>query len=188
MASAQIQFRDEELDKRFAERASATPLMVRAKAEKLTNPEDRKEEERERSRLFSYIGERDLERYYKAVDATLYAINLSYGDAMLIIDALNGYLMTPELPQLLVHNVRDAIQMDHLDAKWDVDGADLIRKLDQLTPIDCLAINDGVERWWNTSAYYTDEESETHEQRCVRVGLIRPPRRPLSPDTSIDQE
>lgn len=167
MASPLIQFR------------AITPMDkdLEARTEQLDRVSDA-----QKDRLLSETARRDLERYYKALDYTLYTINLSYKEAMVIIDALNGYLMTPELPHLLVHNVRDAIEMDGLDEKWGVDGKAFIVRLKQLSPMDCLALNDAVERWWNTTTYHTSEEDETHEQRCIRVGLIRQPRKELTPD------
>lgn len=126
--------------------------------------------------LLSDTGERDLTRYYKALLPTLYAINLQYGEAMLIVDALNGYRMTTELPQLMVDNVEDAMRMDGLDEKWKVDRDALIEKMRQWTPLDCLAVIDAVERWWNTTTYYQSEEQISFEQRCIQVGLLRVPR------------
>lgn len=143
------------------------------------------EAERQKDRILSETVRRDLERFYKAIPSTLHAINLSLPEAMLIIDSLNGYLMTPELPQLMVHNVRDSIEMDGLDKKWNVDAQALMQKLGQLTPIECLAITDAVERWWINPTYHIDQEEETYEQRCIRVGLIRAPRRStLAPEST----
>lgn len=162
MASPQIQFRA----------IGSMGQEIEARTEMHGEPTDS-----QKSSFFSETARRDLERYYKALPQTLYSINLSYGEAMVIVDALNGYLMTPELPQLMVHNVRDAIQMDGIDEKWGVDGKALIERLAQLSPIECLAVTDAVERWWNAPTYHISEETETHEQRCIRVGLIRSPRK-----------
>jgi hypothetical protein len=62
-------------------------------------------------------------------------------------------------------------------------------RLQQLSPIECLAVTDAVERWWTSPIYHIPREEETYEQRCIRVGLIRPPRRStLTPETPADEE
>ena len=126
----------------------------------------------------SETARRDLNRYYLLLATTLAGINLSYEETMLIVDALNGYRMTPELPQLLAHQVKDAIQMDGLDQKLGVDQSTLMWKLETLLPAECLAITDAVERWWVSTMQTPDL---THRDRCIRVGLIRPPRKELTP-------
>lgn len=123
------------------------------------------------------VARRDLERYYKAIPYTLYCINLRYGEAMALIDILNGYLMQPEIPHMLVPNIEYGIRYEGIAEKWDIDGDAFLAKLKRLSPIECLVLNDAVERWWGEQYHV---EGETQEERCIRVGLIRgsePPRR-----------
>lgn len=51
--------------------------------------------------------------------------------------------------------IEDAIKFEYLDAKWGVDGAELVKKLQGLDFIDRAALVDAIERWWNTDL---DEE------------------------------
>jgi hypothetical protein len=76
------------------------------------------------------IARRDLNRYYnKAIKQ--YTLPLSFGEAMLIVDAPNGYIMTPEGPHLIFFTIQESIT--NLGKKWDVDRKKLLQKFVDLT-------------------------------------------------------
>ncbi len=94
------------------------------------------------------VAKRDLERYYHLLDHELRRINLTEGEAMLLCDACNGLIFEPYSIPLLWANVDDAIRLDGLDAKWHVDGPELVAKLRALTRGQAFAVVDAIERFW----------------------------------------
>lgn len=68
----------------------------------------------------------------------------------LILDACNGVAFFDSFSvRLFPEGVRDAIEMEELDAKWQVDGPALLAKLDATTFSQRMAFVDAVQRWWN---------------------------------------
>ena len=96
---------------------------------------------------------RDLERLYTLYERALRRIDLSVEEACLIVDALNGSLYDAKTARLLPATIRDAIQLDGLDRKWDVDGEALVEKLSGLDDLTCMAIIDAAERFWANEKY-----------------------------------
>lgn len=112
---------------------------------------------------------RDLERYYALLATTLARIDLSTGEASLIVDALNGTLTEPHTASLLWAQIADALD-DGLAEKWEVDGTALVARLRQFTPFEALAVADAAERFWNS----TQTQPEMfHGDRLRLVGLVR---------------
>lgn len=67
----------------------------------------------------------------------------------LLCDALNGSLYNePRTVNYLPAEIADAIQLDNLSEKWEVDGPALIEKLNGLAQIELFALVDGIEMWW----------------------------------------
>lgn len=111
-----------------------------------------------------------LSRYHLLMGVGLRDIDLSYGEAALIVDCLNGALMRAHVT-FLPAQVSDAIAYDNLAEKWSIDGEALLAKLRQASPLALCAIIDAAERFWeNTETYPADEP---HELSLKRVGLIR---------------
>jgi hypothetical protein len=73
------------------------------------------------------------------------------GECGLMIDTLNGSLFYPYSINMLPAGIADAIELDRLDQKWEVDGAALVAKLEALDYFQRLAIIDALECWWNRS-------------------------------------
>lgn len=111
--------------------------------------------------------QRDLERYYALLAAELRTVSLTAAEALLIADALNGTLWEPHTIRLLWAGVDDAIRLDGLAEKWQVDGAALVAKLRALTPGQTVAVIDAVERAWQA-------DSDDLRERLVRVDLLKP--------------
>ena len=75
---------------------------------------------------------------------------LSDQELGLILDACNGTAFMDSVSiQLVGAGVADAIGLDGLDGKWDVDGDALVAKLQALTYAQRLAPVDAVQTWWN---------------------------------------
>ena len=96
---------------------------------------------------------RDLERLYTLYQRALRRVELSIDEACLIVDALNGSLYDARTAGLLPAGVRDAIRLDGLDQKWNVDGESLVQKLSELDELTCMAIIDAAERFWANEKY-----------------------------------
>ena len=164
-SSALVQFRDERLDKEFAQRVDATSLMVAVQEGKALDPEQKKEEERQRSRLFSRIAERDLDRYHDMLWRSL--PKFSVGEAMLMCDALNGSINHAYSAPLLWAQISDSLEEGKAE-KWEVDGESLVERLRKLTPFECMAVIDAIERAWS-GPYHVN----SLEEKVRVVGLVR---------------
>lgn len=109
---------------------------------------------------------RDLARYYDVLARSLDALSLSSAESSLICDAARGTAWDTSSYRLLWAEIDDAIRLDQLDTKWNVDGPALVAKLRNLAPGTAMAIVDAVERFWLTP---DDDREASHR----RVGLVR---------------
>ncbi len=76
-------------------------------------------------------------------------LGLSEREALLIMDACNGTLFGPESAHLIWAEVQEAISLNNLDQKWNVDGDRLVNKLRSLSPAGLFALTDFVQRFWS---------------------------------------
>jgi hypothetical protein len=113
---------------------------------------------------------RDLERYYAIMQAELRPIQatMTPSEALLICDALNGTLIGPDTPKHLHAEIADAIDLEHLDEKWQVNGPNLLALIEAWTPGQSMAVCDAVQRWWKRGA------ADGHEPSLRAVGLQPP--------------
>ena len=111
---------------------------------------------------------RDLGRYYDALALGLASVALSPGEAGLIVDALNGTRIELVTAQMLGEEIEDALNLDGLAAKWDVDGPKLVATILGWSLVQRLAVVDAVERFWAAGWH----ASETVE-RLTAVGLVK---------------
>ena len=104
-----------------------------------------------RDSQFSTALTKSLGRYlYALADARRrLADQCSDQECGLRLDACNGTLFYPFSINLVGATIQDAISMDRLDQKWEVDGPALADKLDKLSYFERLAVVDAVEVWWN---------------------------------------
>lgn len=96
----------------------------------------------------SVVINRDLERLYTLYRRAIREVSLTLAEAQLIIDALNGSLFDAQSAPMLWANIEDACNLDGLDDKWHVDGPALVGKLRGLNALQCMAIADAAERFW----------------------------------------
>ena len=100
----------------------------------------------------------------------------------LVMDALNGTIMDwfgssfgSSGRTLAAIQVEDAIRLNGLDRKWDVDGTALVTKLRSLTYGQALALSDFVERWWKRASSKNElpipgeeKQTPTHKKGAKR--------------------
>lgn len=92
-----------------------------------------------------------LERYAAVLAAGRRSLLdlLDESEMGLIIDALNNPMFRePSAISVITASIEDAIDMDAAAAKWGVDDAALLEKLQGLTYAEQVALVDAVERWW----------------------------------------
>ena len=87
---------------------------------------------------------------------------------MLLCDVMNGTLHQPYSVSLLWAEVSDALP-DGYAEKWNIDGPALVEKLRALSPFECMAVADAVERAWNSETY----QVANMEEKVRAVGLVR---------------
>lgn len=110
---------------------------------------------------------RDLERLYTLYSRALATVQLEFNQAYLIVDALNGVLMDANNAKLLWAEIEDAINLDHLDQKWQVDGKALVEKLRGLNEIQAIAVIDAAERFWQ--AQKSGQEAEELIKKIFKI-------------------
>lgn len=100
-----------------------------------------------------------VERYNEIVRRK--KLNLSEAEWNLIRDTMNAscYWDRPDSILVLPIAVRDSIELDKADEKWDVDGTALLEKLGSADYSDLCAIVDRVETWWRDQKYTDYEKS-----------------------------
>lgn len=96
----------------------------------------------------SAVINRDLERLYTIYKRALKEVPLSASEACLIVDTLNGSLMDAYSARMLWASIEDAINLDGMDKKWEVDGKALVEKLRALNDLQAMALVDAAERFW----------------------------------------
>lgn len=154
MAAPRIQFRPgEELSRELVERSRLYQGVTDA----------------QRDSILAETLREQLSDYYLLMKLSLPRFSL--GEAMLMVDAMNGCILDPHTASLLWANISDAIEMDRLDEKWQVDGNALVirlRELGRTNPFACWSIADAIERAWNDTSYYI----ANMEERVKQVGLV----------------
>lgn len=99
---------------------------------------------------------RDLARYYSLLERARRVLRSEAGglapftgdELSLIADACNGVVWDPPMFGTLAIGVADSIALDGLDAKWNVDSAALMDKINALSDSEEWALIDAIGRWW----------------------------------------
>lgn len=98
---------------------------------------------------------RCLDRYFALLARSLaeWRSQLSDEECALILDATNGtaFADTFSLSHLWAE-IADAVDLDGLDRKWDVDGAALVGKIKTSGILGQTALIDASEQWWRRVA------------------------------------
>ena len=115
----------------------------------------------------SRVATRDLERYYALLPRVL--PTFSESEAYLIVDALNGSLCPSDLIHMHWMTIEDAILLDHLDNKWNIDGKQFLARLHQFSPFELIAIRDAAERFWHI---VSKKDHPPADEVLRQVGLV----------------
>ncbi len=67
----------------------------------------------------------------------------------LMCDACNGTRWNMKTIRFLPRSIEDALEVDRLDEKWEVNGEYLVRKLKELDLLSMCALVDAIERFWS---------------------------------------
>jgi hypothetical protein len=73
-------------------------------------------------------------------------------ELMLLIDHQNGTIFSPSLfstTETMQHSVSDAIILDGLDSKWEIDKQVLFEKISRLSDPEAYFIREEIDRFWN---------------------------------------
>jgi len=71
-------------------------------------------------------------------------------ECALVLDACNGVAFVDMFSiRLMPEGVAGAIEIDNLDAKWQLDGDALMAKLRATTLTQRMALVDAIQRWWD---------------------------------------
>lgn len=98
---------------------------------------------------------RSLDRYFDLLTRTRRELRQLLNDKEmgLILDALNGTAFFDTFGIYLVHHeIADAISMDRLDEKWEIDGKALVDKMTAMNDAQRLTLVDAVQVWWDRVA------------------------------------
>lgn len=95
---------------------------------------------------------RALERYFHILGERRRRLkdSLTQAELSLLVDACNGIVWwDAECIKLLPREIEDAIMLNKLDEKWDVDEQALLARLKELDLLALCALMDWVERFWS---------------------------------------
>ena len=102
---------------------------------------------------------RDLRRFYGLLDRARRAIAGNFNDdeiGALVSTMIGTRFDTVDDIGRLPHDVEDGLP--ELKAQWDIDGADLMRKLKALDVVQMCALVDALERYCNRDTDATPEK------------------------------
>ncbi len=126
----------------------------------------------EQEQVHPKLGYRAIERYRWLLERGLREIHLTYGEAGMIVDSMNGTSfdsMTEGIRSGFTHNLSDCVHLEGWDKKWEVDWVTLKTKLENASDLTLFAIVDAAERFWEENPCRDDCSIE---EEFKRVGLI----------------
>lgn len=91
-----------------------------------------------------------IERYLETCRRELATVALDERSWNLLRDAWSSTRWTADAIQLVDHQIVDAIRLDGLAEKWDVDGTRLVETIRTWSYAQRVAVVDEVERWFRT--------------------------------------
>lgn len=99
----------------------------------------------------SGVANKALDRYFALLARARAELRsqLSDNECALILDATNGTMFSDTFSlSHLWAEIADAVSLDGLDQKWEVDGDALVAKIQASGMIGQAALIDASERWW----------------------------------------
>lgn len=94
---------------------------------------------------------RDLDRYYSLMRKALAGMEFTLAEVSLIVDAMNGAIMSPATARYLWALVEDGIKLGGAAEGWGASGKALVEKLKGLSEFQSIAIVDAAERYWTAT-------------------------------------
>ena len=94
------------------------------------------------------------------------SLGLSRNEACAVCDAANGLILDESSWQSLWAEVADAIRLDGLDEKWEIDGTGLVARLRAASPGAKLALAEAVEEFWR------GHHAEPTDEGLRAVGIL----------------
>ena len=82
-------------------------------------------------------------------DRAVRSLKFSENEVKLMLDAVNGWFVSPDSAMYLASEVEDALH-DGLTGKWNVDGSALVARLKALHPFDAAALAYALRAAWDT--------------------------------------
>lgn len=102
-----------------------------------------------------------LEAFPELYSHTIHAMRGKFtrGELMLCIDVMNGHWYNPPgAGQEMTPNVSDGIALDHVDAKWKIDGSVLNQKLAGLSIFERACLEIWIQAFWAQDDHSNIEE------------------------------
>jgi hypothetical protein len=116
-----------------------------------------------------WFANREIERLYALYSDAINDVKLTTAEACLIVDMLNATMMDERSARMLWAEADDAIRLDGLDKKWNVDGNELVVKLRSLTTIQAMAFVDASDRFWCMDAAERNADMIAAVKKCFRI-------------------
>lgn len=102
----------------------------------------------------SAIANRELGRYYDLlrIGRRVLRKNFSDGELNAIADTMNGTFIEGWMISAgtIALEMSDAVELNGVDAKWEIDGAGLVLKIQEIDGATLFALIDAVQCFWMT--------------------------------------
>jgi hypothetical protein len=107
--------------------------------------------------------------YKMALEGARRRLRPTRNEARAILDVHNGLLITVGiLGQHLRADTADAIELNGLDAKWELDGRGFVKRLRELTLVESAAIEIWASDFWE-GEYNDDKWTEQHLMLLLHI-------------------
>ena len=106
---------------------------------------------------------KDLAGFWNILDIGLRSASTSItrNEARLMLDVMNGVFVESFEPWInggFYQAIHDAIIMDNLDEKWEIDKGQLLKKVKNFDSLEIIAIIDWCLVWWSSEGKSQERE------------------------------
>ncbi len=108
----------------------------------------------------------DLQRLYKIYQEALAEVELSFEEAIIIIEA-NQPSYYEIKPIVFKASLSDAIHLDTADVRHQIDGKSFLEKVKRLTDVQCYALMYASECFW------TEDNNDLGEEEIKEIFQIK---------------
>lgn len=120
---------------------------------------------------YSRIAKRDLDRYYALLRLSL--PRFSEEEALILVNALNGAKYEPEMAHRLYVDVQEYLEESNEGYHSEPVSNDvrtLVLRVKAMSHLECMAIIDAAERFWQGAYHKKPEEVRQH---LLETGLVK---------------